>query len=539
MRLKLFVFLFLSVPTFATSFLLKEQRSATGEWQLLELKLVPQTIRRDILLRELPEIIIEGPDTTNSAKTIYRERLLPQNSPEIASLLLHPAARKIESVALPGLEVRSLITQGPSSNRIDLTFLAEGYTEAEREKFFADSHRLASDLFVHQAFASYLSLFNIHAVFVASSESGVSDRQARDTAFGLYRSPAGSKRAILPGNQRKIDQALAQAPDTDYPILLVNDDYYGGLGGKYAITTRSHNSGSMVLRHELGHNFGNVGEEYDGGSVYTGANFSFSRRLPWQHWIEGEAQLFHSRFLTGSYQWKNLARAPALINFRYPEGNFFFAAKISSVGWASEDEVGVELQGQELALNGIWTEDRSFFSLQDPIDLQPGSYQMRIFDRGRDQDNVFAFAMLYAHPRDIPQDPNFIGGFSVFDANQEFQGYRPSFSSCLMRDMRHQKLCVVDQENLWFRFLQRVSILDTYQVERLANQQRRLHIEPSVKGHGQYWLTYLDANQRPLTRIRLNSSPVSIPAEARYAQLEFQSPEIRKADSAYIKTLTL
>ena len=43
-------------------------------------------------------------------------------------------------------------------------------------------------------------------------------------------------------------------------LRVRSEQRYGGLGGRYAITTRSKNSGSMVLRHELGHNFGNVGE---------------------------------------------------------------------------------------------------------------------------------------------------------------------------------------------------------------------------------------------------------------------------------------
>ena len=55
---------------------------------------------------------------------------------------------------------------------------------------------------------------------------------------------------------------------------FIEKNQWGGLGGRYAITTRSLTSGSMVLRHELGHNFSNVGEEYDGGQVYSGANFS-------------------------------------------------------------------------------------------------------------------------------------------------------------------------------------------------------------------------------------------------------------------------
>lgn len=54
--------------------------------------------------------------------------------------------------------------------------------------------------------------------------------------------------------------------------FLGNDEFYGGLGGEFTISTSSETSGTIVLRHEMGHNFANVGEEYDGGQVYRGAN---------------------------------------------------------------------------------------------------------------------------------------------------------------------------------------------------------------------------------------------------------------------------
>jgi hypothetical protein len=123
--------------------------------------------------------------------------------------------------------------------------------------------------------------FNVYAVFVPSKVSGIGDGSPKDTAFRLYRDPAGSKRGIMPGNESALVRAMNMAPATDYPIVLANDDYYGGLGGRWAISTRSRATGLMVLRHELGHNFGEVGEEYDNGYVYRGANASRSIRVPW------------------------------------------------------------------------------------------------------------------------------------------------------------------------------------------------------------------------------------------------------------------
>ena len=220
-------------------------------------------------------------------------------------------------------------------------------------------------MFVGQTFASYLPLFNVHAVFVPSNESGVSDGERKDTALSLYRSPAGSKRGIIPGDRWAAERALRLAPDTDYPILVANDDFYGGLGGRYAITTRSHNSGTMVLRHELGHNFGNVGEEYDGGQVYSGANHSRSASLKWDHWIDSEGQVQEARNLARGYPWKNLAEGPITVDFTVPEGDENgpqqIGIDISSVGWETPEDVKIFIDGEEQRYEGVYTEGPQLF----------------------------------------------------------------------------------------------------------------------------------------------------------------------------------
>ena len=186
---------------------------------------------------------------------------------------------KKSKVVLPNSEVRELVKTGSDENRIVLVIIGDGYTLEEKEKYYKDVNRMVDDLFREVTFKSYLPLFNIYAVYTPSNDSGITDLIEKDTAFGLYRAPKGSKRGIMPGDRLAMERALNLASSkVDYPIVIANDDYYGGLGGRYAITTRSLNSGSMVLRHELGHNFSNVGEEYDGGQVYSGANFSRSSK---------------------------------------------------------------------------------------------------------------------------------------------------------------------------------------------------------------------------------------------------------------------
>lgn len=418
--------------------------------------LLPQT------LLSLPERLVEH---ESSSVQIYEEIIWPHDSlpAEYNQFLRTPEVR------IQGTEFRVIAEQGPTQNRICLTFLGDGYTENEKEKFFSDVAAMVDDLFNGQTFQSYKSLFNIYAVFVPSQESGITDVQRKNTAFGLFRSPAGSKRAIMPGDENAIERALAVAPKTDYPVIIANDNFYGGLGGRYAITSSSRESGKIVLRHELGHNFGNVGEEYDGGSVYQGANSSRQADVPWKHWLsQNQSKIVNDmRFLGGAYVWQNLAQKSVVQDFTFPapnqKGAFWFEVQVSSVGWQSLEDVEILLDGRKLEILGKGTADRSFFNTLRIQDLPPGKHRLEVREVNHDGDNILAFANLYAYEADY----DFEGGLGAFKTYGDFGGmtYRPTHQHCLMRDMLYEFFCSVDQENMWFQFLNRIRLIDNVQIE--------------------------------------------------------------------------
>lgn len=422
----------------------------------------------DSLKLELPTVLLSLPESlvehAASSNQIYEEIIWPyENLPTQYNQFLQTT-----EMAVNGTEFRTITEQGPAKNRICLTFVGDGYTESEKEKFFTDVAAMVDDLFNGQTFQSYKSLFNIYAVFVPSKDSGITDLQKKDTAFGLFRSPAGSKRAIMPGNTSAIDRAVALAPKTDYPIVIANDEFYGGLGGRYAITSSSRESGKIVLRHELGHNFGNVGEEYDGGSVYQGANSSRSTSVPWKAWLKDNQTKIENdmRFLGGAYVWQNLQNKPVVQDFTFPapnnKGPFWFEAQVSSVGWQSLDDVEILLDGRKLEILGRGTSDRSFFSTRRIQDLVPGKHRLEVREVNPDGDNILAFANLYAYEADY----DFTGGLGAFKTYDDFGGmtYRPTHDHCLMRDMLYEFFCPVDQENMWIQFLNRMRLIDSVQV---------------------------------------------------------------------------
>lgn len=538
--MKIFSFLLLCfsfIPAQA-EYLLKERIKADGSVQLISVTNSKRTVTQKIILKEIKEFLDEHSKGITSNNDLYRESLIPAKDlkKEHYFFLQSMDSKEKHSLqnmeGLKHLEVRTISEQGPPKNRINLPILAEGYTLAEKDRFFADAERITIDLFGHAAFSSYLQLFNVYAIFVASNESGVTDVQNKDTAFGLYRSPAGSKRGIIPSNTWALERAFAKAPGADYPIVLVNDDYYGGLGGRFAITTRSLTSGSMVLRHELGHNFGNVGEEYDGGYVYSGANFSRgSNPLKWEHWIDGEKEIYETKFLTGAYLWKDMTRQDIHVNFNFPSENYVLDLKVSSVGWSNEGEVETQLNGKELKLRGLYTEDRSFFFPETLMPLAKGKHRLSFYDRSKDGDNVFAFAMVYAQPKDINTTHRHIGGYSVFNVDRIKQGYRPTYETCIMRNMRSKEFCAVDQENMWVRFLNKVKLLDSYNVEKTAAGSK-LSLSPAFPNHGTWTVEAFNNRGNRLFESPLQNV-MNFKPDVSKVKVKFRTSEVRKYNSKF------
>lgn len=475
------------------------------------------------ILRKIPLYISED---APPSRELYIEKVMRKDSLAGAGQRSEAAGPVADLFA--GSEVRKLIEQGPKENRINLTILGDGYTETEREKFFSDATRIADGLFSGRTFSSFLPLFNVYAVFVPSAVSGLGDGAPVGTAFGLYRNPKGSKRAIYPGDNTKIDRALGLAPATDYPILMANDDFYGGLGGKYAITTRSEISGLVVLRHELGHNFGQVGEEYDNGFAYFGANNS-SKSITWTHWLTGPLKYHDAVLVSGDYVWQNLSKGAYSAVFQVPNliGGFFFGM-ISSVGWQTPQDVDVRLNGQLIGLQGTFNSDRNFYKLGPTSILSTGQNRLQIQENIRDGDNVLGFATLYAAPADYDFSSNTIAAFSTFDQMGN-KSYRPTHQSCLMRDMAIDQFCSVDQENIWHQLLNRISLIDSLKVA--PNKVVELSVPP-LRGLKIRWFKP-DGSEAIELRDLKSWSATSYASGNYGVEVVFESAEVRRYNANF------
>jgi hypothetical protein len=213
-----------------------------------------------------------------------------------------------------------------------------------------------------------MKILNVWAVFTPSAESGIGvNGKPKDTVFGLYRDGT-ELRGIYPSKKQNARKACrATGPFAcDYPIIIGNDDYYGGLGGEFVISTSSRTSGIIVIRHELGHNLIPVGEEYDGGWVYSGVNAAHSLPPPWTHWLTNTSRADveeRNRVVLQEYPWLDLAKGPWKKMF-YTEGHGKGWERVyiqaSASGVPDREDLWVGIDGVELDWIPTKNDDRRF-----------------------------------------------------------------------------------------------------------------------------------------------------------------------------------
>lgn len=149
---------------------------------------------------------------------------------------------------------------------VDLAILAEGYTEAQMDKFYTDCERSVEALFEREPFKSLKNKFNVVAVAAPSLESGPSVPHSNVwnvTAASTNYDTFYSQRYLTTKNMHKVYDLLSGVP-FEHIMVLVNSDIYGG-GGIYnqvTVATSDHPTFKQVFVHEFGHSYGGLGDEY-------------------------------------------------------------------------------------------------------------------------------------------------------------------------------------------------------------------------------------------------------------------------------------
>ena len=192
--------------------------------------------------------------------------------------LMMPTQSK-EGIETRGVtNVETLILNGPSSNRIDLVFVGDGYRAEDLTAYENHVDNAVDAFFGIEPLQSYLPLFNVHRVDVISNESGVDNDPSngieKDTAMDMGFWCSNIERLLC------VNTSLAwgyanNVPSTDAILAVANSSMYGGAGyssAEIGTFAGANSAATDIAIHEMGHSLGNLADEYHygDGTVYSG-----------------------------------------------------------------------------------------------------------------------------------------------------------------------------------------------------------------------------------------------------------------------------
>jgi hypothetical protein len=228
----------------------------------------------------------------------------------------------VASAQLPPNRIVPLQVTGPTSERLNLVILGDGYTAAEMQKFRDQVDKHLNIQWSFEPFKSYRNYFNVYMIEVESPVSGIScdpdDGNVRRATplrmqFASTCPAEPNARGITAGSGGStVINALASqipgvVPANRQTLTLANTNTYGGQGGTDATTSGGASQGPLISPHELGHSLGGLQDEYPysarnvPGGAYTGAEPTsvhhtlytveqmLTGQLKWWRWLGEES----------------------------------------------------------------------------------------------------------------------------------------------------------------------------------------------------------------------------------------------------------
>lgn len=168
-----------------------------------------------------------------------------------------------------GANWETFVENGPSSNRVDIVFLGDGYTSSEIDTVYKDNiDSMLKHMFFEgeDPFPRYQNFFNFTRIDVISPESGVDDpvngikRNSALNATYLYDGVTDRLASI---DNSRADAFVNKLPfKADMKYVTLNSSKYGGAGGPYAVFAGNDPSSAEIALHEQGHSFADLADEY-------------------------------------------------------------------------------------------------------------------------------------------------------------------------------------------------------------------------------------------------------------------------------------
>lgn len=181
-------------------------------------------------------------------------------------------------------EHKYVLKSGSPEECIDIVIVAEGYTAAEKDLFYADASRTVEAMLSHEPYASMKDRFNFVAVALESAESGVSIPHQglwKDTAVGSSFDTFYSDRYLTTLRIKSLYDQICGVP-FEHIVILANTDNYGGGGifNSYVMASAHHKTFIPVVVHEFGHSFGGLADEYYYDDQYV--DYYYPDVEPWE-----------------------------------------------------------------------------------------------------------------------------------------------------------------------------------------------------------------------------------------------------------------
>ena len=242
----------------------KGYNSYFGEYQTSDpaLRGIQRTYHETALIpypKQMIRFVVEHRDRQNNLSPFFETEIDPEDVGIIKEKLSGNTT------------VFTELKNGSPHEKVDLVFIAEGYTDREKMKFEKDLHKFSNVFLEQEPYKSHRNSFNIYGVFKPSEESGCDEPRHdsfKNTVLNCTFNSLGSARYLLTEDNKSLRDIAAHVP-YDALVIMVNHSRYGG-GGIYNFfcTFTAHNQWSeYLLLHEFGHSFSGLADEYYSSST--------------------------------------------------------------------------------------------------------------------------------------------------------------------------------------------------------------------------------------------------------------------------------
>lgn len=199
--------------------------------------------------------------------------------------------------------IDTVMRNGDRTNRVNLVYIADGYTSGQLPNYVSDVNGINNGLFVQAPFSQYKNFFNSFAIQTPSAESGAKHPATASDEGSSGGQPVANPatflnttfdygsihRLLVPLNYATVYTTLANnLPDYDQAFILSNTPYYGGSGGAFA-TSSIHSAATEIAIHEIGHSFAGLADEYWAGAGYAAEKANMTQNnnpatVKWKNW---------------------------------------------------------------------------------------------------------------------------------------------------------------------------------------------------------------------------------------------------------------